>query len=257
MDDPRLGSALKSIRLRAGLTQEEVAVAAGVPRSLVGRIERGRIAVVRFGDLRSVAAVLDTSVDLIVRWHGGDLGRVINARHAAIHEAGARRFAALEEWVLEPEVSCSSYGARGVIDGLAWHAASRSLLVIELKSEIVDINNLMGSVDRKRRLAAEIGRSRDGTPRACRRGSWSPTAGRTGGCWLGMRAPCDSSFRRTATRSRRGFGGRREPSMHWASCQLSRWRSAVPASPGRDTSGVRGCRCRSQMPLPDDDRDKQ
>jgi transcriptional regulator with XRE-family HTH domain len=160
MDDPRLGSALKSIRLRAGLTQEEVAVAAGVPRSLVGRIERGRIAVVRFGDLRSVAAALDTNVDLIVRWHGGDLGRLINARHAAIHEAGARRFAELEEWVLEPEVSFSSYGERGVIDGLAWHAASRSLLVIELKSEIVDINDLMGSVDRKRRLAAEIGRSR-------------------------------------------------------------------------------------------------
>jgi transcriptional regulator with XRE-family HTH domain len=142
------------------MTQDEVAVAAGVPRSLVGRIERGRLARVRVDDLRSVASVLDASMDLILRWHGGDLGRLINARHAAIHEAGARRFAELEEWALEPEVSFSSYGERGVIDGLAWHAATRSLLVLELKSEIVDLNDLMGSVDRKRRLAAQIGRSR-------------------------------------------------------------------------------------------------
>ena len=164
MDDPRLGSALKSIRLRAGLTQEEVAVAAGVPRSLVGRIERGRVSGVRVGDVGSVAAVLDASVDLILRWHGGDLGRLTNARHAAIHEAGAARFAELKDWVLEPEVSFSSYGERGVIDGLAWHAVTRSLLVLELKSEIVDINDLMGSVDRKRRLAADIGRSRGWVP---------------------------------------------------------------------------------------------
>jgi transcriptional regulator with XRE-family HTH domain len=164
MDDPRLGAALKSIRLRAGLTQDELAIAAGVPRSLVGRIEHGRIRGVRVDDLRSIAAALDASLDLTLRWQGGDLGRLINARHAAIHESVAARFAELEGWALEPEVSFSSYGERGVIDGLAWHAATRSLLVLELKSEIVDLNDLMGSVDRKRRLAAEIGRSRGWAP---------------------------------------------------------------------------------------------
>jgi transcriptional regulator with XRE-family HTH domain len=163
MDDPHLGSALKSIRIRAGLPQAEVAVAADVPRSLVGRIEHGRMAGVRLDDLRSIAAALGASVDLGLRWQGGDLGRLINARHAAIHEAIANRFGELEGWALEPEVSFSSYGERGVIDGLAWHAATRSLLVLELKSEIVDINDLMGSVDRKRRLAADIGRGRGWT----------------------------------------------------------------------------------------------
>lgn len=163
MDDPRLGSALKSIRIRTGRTQEEISIVAGVPRSLVGRIERGRMAGVRVNDLRSVARALDASVDLTLRWQGGDLGRLINARHAAIHEAIARRFGELAGWALEPEVSFSSYGERGVIDGLAWHAATRSLLILELKSEIVDLNDLMGSVDRKRRLAAEIAASRGWT----------------------------------------------------------------------------------------------
>lgn len=160
MDDQRVGAGLRAIRLRRGLTQGEVAIAAGVPRSVVGRVEHGRLGGVGVRVLRSIAAALDGSLDLWIRWHGGDLFRLVNARHAAVHEAIAARFADLPGWVLEPEVSFSIYGERGVIDGLAWHAATRSLLVIELKTEFVDVNELMGSVDRKRRLSAEIGRSR-------------------------------------------------------------------------------------------------
>src|SRR5687767_1603723 len=66
----------------------------------------------------------------------------------------------LPGWVLAPEVSFAIRGERGVIDILAWHAASRTLLVIELKTEIVDVNELRGTVDRKRRLAVQIGRER-------------------------------------------------------------------------------------------------
>lgn len=40
-----------------------------------------------------------------------------------------------------PEVSFSIYGQRGVIDILAWHAATRSLLVIELKTEMCTSRN--------------------------------------------------------------------------------------------------------------------
>ena len=48
-------------------------------------------------------------------------------------------------WVVRPEVSFSIYGERGVIDVLAWHPARRAILVIELKTELVDINELMGT----------------------------------------------------------------------------------------------------------------
>jgi hypothetical protein len=113
-----------------------------------------------------VAAALDARFDAVVRWQGGDLGRLINARHAAMHEAMALSFASLDGWVAEPEVSFSIYGERGVIDVLAWHPGRRILIVIELKTEFVDINELMGTVDRKRRLASAIARERGWDPLA-------------------------------------------------------------------------------------------
>ena len=39
----------------------------------------------------------------------------------------------------------------GVIDVLAWHEPTRSLLVIELKPAIADVNALLGTFDRKQR----------------------------------------------------------------------------------------------------------
>jgi transcriptional regulator with XRE-family HTH domain len=160
VNDVQLGAALRTLRLRQGLTQAELGVAAEVPRSVVGLVERGRLARCSLRSIRAIAGALDCEIVLSPRWRGGDLGRILNARHAAMHEAFAGRFGPLDAWVIEPEVSFSVYGERGIIDALAWHEASVSLLVIELKTEFVDINELMGSVHRKRRLAAGIGRER-------------------------------------------------------------------------------------------------
>src|SRR6185295_151147 len=79
-------------------------------------------------------------------------------------EVIAARFARLPGWTYEPEVSFSLWGERGVVDGLAWHAATRSLLVIELKTELVDVNDLMATTDRRLRLASEIVRDRGWRP---------------------------------------------------------------------------------------------
>ena len=114
--------------------------------------------------VRCVAEPLDIRVDIIGRWRGGDLGRLINSGHAAMHEVMAGLFGSLPDWVSEPEVSFSIFGERGVIDILAWHPLRRALLIIELKTEIVDINDLMGPTDRKRRLAAQIARERGWEP---------------------------------------------------------------------------------------------
>jgi hypothetical protein len=96
----------------------------------------------------------------VVRWRGGDLARLLNARHAALHEAFAVRFADMPGWALEPEVSYSIFGERGVIDALAFHATSASLIVVELKTEIVDVNELLASTDRRGRLARQIAEER-------------------------------------------------------------------------------------------------
>ena len=61
-------------------------------------------------------------------------------------------------------MSFSIYGERGIIDVLAWHPQRRILLVIELKTEIVDINETLGTLDRKRRLAVEVARQRGWRP---------------------------------------------------------------------------------------------
>jgi hypothetical protein len=61
-------------------------------------------------------------------------------------------------------VSFSIYGERGVIDILAWHAATRSLLIIELKTELVDPQALASTMDRRVRLGPEIARQWGWTP---------------------------------------------------------------------------------------------
>ena len=164
MDDQQIGTTLRSIRIRQGKTQDDVAAIAHVSRFVVGRIEQGRLASIPLGKVRAVATAVDARFDLLVRWRGGDLGRLVNARHSAMHDSAARMFGRLAGWEMEPEVSFSIYGERGVIDILAWHAARRCLLVIELKTELVDLNDLMGSVDSKRRLAGDIARDRGWHP---------------------------------------------------------------------------------------------
>ena len=166
MDDQRIGAALRAIRTRKGWRQVDLAGRAKVSRWIVLRIEQGRLASVPVGKLRAVAAALDARVDTVVRWHGGDLPRLLGARHSRLHEGMARFFGELPEWIVEPEVSFSIYGERGIIDVLAWHPTRRILLVIELKTEIVDVNEMLGTLDRKRRLATDIARDRGWLPAA-------------------------------------------------------------------------------------------
>lgn len=114
--------------------------------------------------LRDVARVLDIRLDLYARWRGGSLDRLLSARHSLLAESVAADFASRDGWQIAPEVSFSIYGERGAIDILAFHMPSRSLLVIELKTEIVDVNELLGTLDRKHRLALGIARERGWTP---------------------------------------------------------------------------------------------
>lgn len=61
---------------------------------------------------------------------------------------------------MSPETTFAIYGERGVIDILAFHPPTGALLVIELKTALVDVQQLMSVVDRYRRLAPRIARER-------------------------------------------------------------------------------------------------
>jgi transcriptional regulator with XRE-family HTH domain len=164
MDDHRIGAVLRAIRQRKGWRQADVGARSRISASTVSRIERGALDALQIGTLRRVAEALGARLDIVVRWQGADVGRLLDARHAAMHEAVAGLLASVDGWVFEPEVSFSIYGERGIIDILAWHPARRVLLVIELKTEIVDVSGLLGSMDQRRRLAWRIARDRGWDP---------------------------------------------------------------------------------------------
>ena len=157
MNDQRVGHVLRLLRQRKGWRQQDLGTRAGVSATLIARIERGALATIPLGKVRRVAETLGARFDTIVRWQGADLGRLLDARHAAMHEAMARFLRGLDGWQFEPEVSFSIYGERGIIDILAWHPGRRMLLVIELKTEVVEVSGLLGTMDQRRRLAREIG----------------------------------------------------------------------------------------------------
>jgi hypothetical protein len=66
----------------------------------------------------------------------------------------------LPGWLHAPEVSFAIYGERGIIDILAFHPATGSLLVIELKTELVALENLFSTMDIRLRHAPAIARGR-------------------------------------------------------------------------------------------------
>lgn len=156
MDDVAFGTRVRAARLRLGLRQADVAARAGVSDATVSRIERGHLDPLSLRAIRAVAAILEIRVDVVPRWRAGDLERMVSARHARLAETFARRLESTAGWTFRPEVSFAVYGERGVIDLLAWHAGRRALLVIELKTDIVDVGEILGTLDRKARLARGI-----------------------------------------------------------------------------------------------------
>ncbi len=165
MDDFRFGTVIRLVRQARGWRQDDLAKVASVSQSTVSRIERGHVGSLSTDTIRAVASAIDVRVDLIPRWRGGDLDRLMNRGHSSLHESVARMFRdGLAAWTLAPEVSFAVFGERGVIDILAWHAGRQALLVIELKTDIIDVNELLGTLDRKRRLAARIGAERGWDP---------------------------------------------------------------------------------------------
>lgn len=165
MDDFRLGTAIRLVRQRRGWRQQDLSDKSGVSQPVISRMERGQIGPQSIDSLRAVAAALDIRVDLVPRWRAGDLDRLLNRGHSALHESVARMFRdELPAWILAPEVSFAIFSERGVIDILAWHPGRRALLVIELKTDLVDMNELVGTFDRKRRLARQIALGRGWDP---------------------------------------------------------------------------------------------
>jgi hypothetical protein len=67
------------------------------------------------------------------------------------------------------EVSFNERGERGSVDILAFHAPTRSLLVIEVKSTVPDLQAMLVTLDRNGRVATIVARDRGWSPRTVSR----------------------------------------------------------------------------------------
>lgn len=169
MDDLRVGAAFRAVRLRRRWRQSDVAAGAGVSQQFVSLVERGHLDRVSLAGLRRLGHALDIRIDVVARWRGGELDRMLALDHSLLSEDVTGVFSSLGGWLLAPEASFSIYGERGVVDLLAFHPASGLLLVIELETVIVDVNELVGTLDRKTRLAPRIASDRGWRPRSVSR----------------------------------------------------------------------------------------
>lgn len=159
MDAVRLGLAVRALRRRRGWTQRELGARCGLSQSTISDVECGLGFVSTVDTLMRLVAALGARVDLRILSHGEDLDRLLDARHADIVEHVAA-FLRRHGWQVVPEVTFSVYGERGSIDLLAYHPATGSLLVVEVKSAIPDVQRTLAGIDRKARLAVAIAKER-------------------------------------------------------------------------------------------------
>jgi transcriptional regulator with XRE-family HTH domain len=151
--DLEVGRLLRMLRIRRGWRLRDVADRCGLSVTTIGRTEQGWVASVAV--IRAHAAVLDVRVEWRVIGRGAEVIRLLDEEHAAIVEVVATR--AVEAGMsTEAEVSYSEYGERGRIDLMASKPGTGVLAVVEVKTELADLQDLFGSLNAKGRLAPTL-----------------------------------------------------------------------------------------------------
>lgn len=163
MDVIRFGLSVRALRRRRGWRQEDLTGRARVSRAAIWRTERGRADRLTIRTLERLVEALGARLDWRLLWGSEALDRLLDDEHAALVEVVVRELTALG-WEAATEASFSIRGERGSIDVLAFHPASATLLAIEVKSVVPDVQATFVTLDRKTRLAAEIARSRGWRP---------------------------------------------------------------------------------------------
>jgi transcriptional regulator with XRE-family HTH domain len=155
VDDVRLGARFRALRHRLGWRQADAGERAGLSQDVISLVEIGRIDEVSIRALRRHAIALGGELRLELWFRGGELERLLDEGHAALVGVVAARLEALG-WETRPEVSYAVFAERGSIDIVAWHAASATLLVIEVKTRLASIEETLRRHDAKVRLAAQV-----------------------------------------------------------------------------------------------------
>ena len=130
---------------------------AGVHRSTISLVERARFSGLTLEVIRRWVQAVQADLELTARWRGGELDRLLDEQHSRLQAAWKGR---LDRWGwhVVAEASFNYYGDPGRIDLLGWHRTERILLVVEIKTEIVDAQGLLGALDVKTRMGQMLAR---------------------------------------------------------------------------------------------------
>lgn len=164
MNDRRLGQAVRARRHRRGWRLVDLAAVAGVGPSICSLLEGGHVDRLTIKAARAIAEAVDLPLSWNVGWQRQEIDRLLDADHSTIAALWTSRLETLG-WIVRSEVSFNRYGDRGRIDLLAYHPVHRVLLVIEIKTALVDAQALLGGLDVKARVAPFVARELGWQPR--------------------------------------------------------------------------------------------
>jgi transcriptional regulator with XRE-family HTH domain len=219
MDAIRLGLSIRALRRRRGWTQGQLGERVGLSASEISRTERGAAHRVPIRTLEPILEALGARLYVRVLWRGEELDRLLDHDHAVIVER-VLALLGLHGWTAIPEATFQVGGERGSIDILAWHEVTRTLLVIEVKSVVPDVQPTVGGLDRKTRIAPTLPVSVAGQQRASVDCSSCPMIGLPVGGSRPSARPSIGRSPREPPRSSAGWRGRLDPSLACCSCQI-------------------------------------
>jgi hypothetical protein len=151
----------RRLRQRAGLTQQALSAKARVPRWKIGRLESENFEALRFEEVDRCFAAMGAELEVRALYRGTAVDRLLDEGHAAIVAHVVSVLLKLG-WEVRVEVAFNEWGERGSYDVLAWHAAARALLVVEVKTELGSVEGTLRPLDIKARLASNVARKRFG-----------------------------------------------------------------------------------------------
>jgi transcriptional regulator with XRE-family HTH domain len=157
MDRVKIGNTFRAIRVELRLRQSDVAARAGVSQQTVSDLECGRFGTLAIGTYCRMAEVLGADVQLAPHWRGPKLDRILDRRHALLQNAAVELLTRFG-WEVRTEFSFNRYGDRGSVDILGWQPNRCALLIVEIKTEIVSLEETLRVLDMKRRVVPIVAR---------------------------------------------------------------------------------------------------
>jgi transcriptional regulator with XRE-family HTH domain len=146
---------MRSLRWQHRWRQADLGQRAGLSRDAVSRAERRQLDGITIGTLDRLATALDASLVIELRWQGAALERLEDRAHARLQNAAAARLGAAG-WLTQAEVSFNHYGDRGSCDLVALHPATRTVLIVEVKSRIGNLQETLHRLDVKARVGRVV-----------------------------------------------------------------------------------------------------